>query len=86
VKVNQSVIDGVVLLAALAGAGALARKGTAASWERLADKPPPDSEQKALEADLREAVAWALLSGAAAGLARMLVRRFAAPRARRVAD
>lgn len=57
--------------------GFLTRKGTASVWEAVADDAPPP-EEMAHSVRFREAATWAILSGAAVGLARVLVRRLLA--------
>ena len=63
----------------LVGAAMLTRKSLAKTWQVVGDKPAPPDEDNA-EVDLREAVAWALVSGAAVGLARLFARRYIAYR------
>ena len=65
--------------ALLVATAMLTRKSLAKTWEAVGDKPAPPDEDNA-EVDLREAVAWALLSGAAVGLARLFARRYIAYR------
>lgn len=60
---------GAAILAAM-----LARKGTAFGWEKTTGRQAPVSAS-ADDADLREAIMWALVSGALVGVARMLAER-----------
>lgn len=71
---KQKVIGGVAATALLMCASALARRGTEKSWTLIAGKNPPTDDSNT-DVDLREAVSWALLSGAVVGLTRLAVRR-----------
>ena len=67
-------------LGALAGAGGaayLARKGVTAMWKVATGNPPPANPEDP-DVTWPEAVGWALLSGAAIGLARLVASRQAA--------
>lgn len=55
-------------------AASLARKGAMFGWEKTTGKQAPASAS-ADDADLREAIMWALVSGAIVGVARMLAER-----------
>jgi hypothetical protein len=64
------------LISAL-GAAALAKKVIDKSWTVATGKKPPENPADP-DVDIREAVAWAVASGTAVGLARMLAQRRAA--------
>ncbi|MBJ7357711.1 DUF4235 domain-containing protein [Nocardioides sp.] len=64
------------LVSALVAAAA-ARKGLNTSWKAATGKNPPENPADP-DVDLREAVAWAVISGTAIGVARMLAQRKAA--------
>jgi hypothetical protein len=64
------------LVSALAAAAA-ARKGLNTSWKVATGKKPPENPADP-DVDLREAIAWAVVSGTAIGVARMLAQRKAA--------
>lgn len=71
---NNKLASGLVLTALMFGASAVARSGAAKTWTLVSERPPPE-DQSNRQIDLKDAVAWAVLSGAAVGLARLLVRR-----------
>lgn len=73
-KGNDRALGRVTLALLLIGASVLARKGTEQTWTLVTDKPAP-RDQSNLDVDMGEAVAWAVVSGAIVGLARLLVRR-----------
>ena len=64
------------LLSALVAAAA-ARKALNTSWKAATGKNPPENPADP-DVDLKEAVAWAIVSGTAIGVARMLAQRKAA--------
>jgi len=64
------------LVAAL-GAAAVAKKGLNTTWRAATGKNPPANPADP-DVDLREAVAWAAVSGTFVALARMLATRRAA--------
>jgi len=64
------------LVSALAAAAA-ARKGLNTSWKAATGKNPPENPADP-DVDVREAIAWAVLSGVAVAVARMLAQRKAA--------
>jgi hypothetical protein len=64
------------LVSALLAATA-ARKGLNASWKAATGKNPPENPADP-DVDLKEAVAWAVISGVAIGVSRMLAQRKAA--------
>jgi hypothetical protein len=64
------------LVSALAAAAA-ARKGLNTSWKAATGKNPPENPADP-DVDISEAVAWAVVSGVAIGVARMLAQRKAA--------
>jgi len=63
---------------ALAGAAAafVARKAIVFTWTKITGKQPPDAEQDRKVA-LGEALAWAFVTGAGVGMARVLAVRLA---------
>ncbi len=58
-------------------AAVVARKGLNAFWRAATGKEPPDNPADP-DIELREAVAWAIASGAIVAIARMLASRRAA--------
>ncbi len=74
---DSSKIWSVFSLISALGAAALAKKGLNASWKAATRKQPPENPADP-DVQLREAVAWAVVSGALVGLARMLAQRRAA--------
>ncbi len=64
------------LVSALVAATAV-RKGLNTSWKAATGKNPPENPADP-DVDVREAVAWAVLSGVAVAVARMLAQRKAA--------
>jgi Protein of unknown function (DUF4235) len=69
-------------LAATLGATMVARKAMAATWKVSTGKQPPSNPEHP-DVSLAEAAAWAIVSGVAVGLARMLASRKAADYYRR---
>jgi Protein of unknown function (DUF4235) len=67
----------VYSLVSALGAAALAKKVMDKSWTVATGKKPPENPADP-DVDIREAVAWAVASGTAVGLARMLAQRRAA--------
>lgn len=63
-------------------AGVAARKVVEAGWERTTGKNPPTNPESP-DTTWGEAIGWALLSGAAVGLARLVATRKAAAYYRR---
>jgi hypothetical protein len=63
-------------------AAAVAEKGVRTAWEAATGKEPPDSPEDP-DIEWREAVAWAVLSGLAIGVARLTAQRAAAQYYRR---
>lgn len=76
---KDTLFSGATLALLLGGTAILARRGAARTWRRVAHKPPPPEESND-DVDMREALLWAVASGAAVGVARLLVRRFIAYR------
>ena len=74
---SSSKLYGVMALAASLGAAAVAKKGIAGGWKAATGKQPPENPTDP-DVDLVEAVAWAAVTGALVGLARMLAQRRAA--------
>jgi hypothetical protein len=67
----------VFSLVAALGAAALAKKVVDKSWTAATGKKPPENPADP-DVAIWEAVAWAMVSGTAVGLARMLAQRRAA--------
>lgn len=59
------------------GAAALAKKAVDKSWTAATGKKPPENPADP-DVEIWEAVAWAVASGTAVGVARMLAQRRAA--------
>jgi hypothetical protein len=74
---GSSKIWSVFSLVSALGAAAVAKKGINATWTATTRKKPPENPADP-DIELREAVAWAVFSGAVVGLARMLAQRRAA--------
>src|SRR3954462_608282 len=74
---SGSKVWSVFSLAAALGAAAVAKKTIDKSWTVATGKKPPENPADP-DVDIREAVAWAVASGTAVGLARMLAQRRAA--------
>ena len=69
-------------LAATLGATMAARKAMSATWKISTGKEPPSNPEHP-DVSMAEAVTWAIASGVAVGLARMLAGRKAADYYRR---
>ena len=69
-------------LAATVGATMAARKAMTAGWKLSTGKKPPSNPEHP-DVSMGEAVAWAVVSGVAVGLARMFATRKAADYYRR---
>ena len=69
-------------LAATVGATIAARKAISATWKLSTGKQPPSNPEHP-DVSMGEAVTWAVASGVAVGLARMLASRKAADYYRR---
>ena len=69
-------------LAATVGATIVARKAMSATWKISTGKEPPSNPEHP-DVSMAEAVTWAIASGVAVGLARMLAGRKAADYYRR---
>ncbi|MCW2814963.1 MAG: hypothetical protein JWN84_2418 [Nocardioides sp.] len=74
---DSSKVWSVFSLVSALGAAALAKKGINATWKTATRKKPPENPADP-DVELREAIAWAVFSGAFVGLARMLAQRRAA--------
>jgi hypothetical protein len=73
-NVQKKNVSGLALTALMVGAAILARRSTAKAWAGIArEEPPPGHDNR--HANMSKAVTWAVASGAAVGLARLLVRR-----------
>jgi hypothetical protein len=67
----------VFSLVSALGAASLTKKALDSGWKAATRRQPPENPADP-DVDLREAVAWAVVSGAFVGLARMLAQRRAA--------
>lgn len=74
---DSSKIWSAFSLVSALGAAAAAKKGLNVTWQAATSKKPPENPADP-DVQLREAVAWAVFSGAFVGLARMLAQRRAA--------
>jgi hypothetical protein len=74
---DSSKIWSVFSLVSAVGAGALAKKALDKSWAVATGKQPPENPADP-DVEIWEAVSWAVASGIAVGLARMLAQRKAA--------
>ncbi|WP_028658718.1 DUF4235 domain-containing protein [Nocardioides insulae] len=74
---SNSKVWAVMSLVAALGAAAVARKGMDQGWRFATGRKPPQNPADP-DVSIREAVLWAIASGAAVALARMLVQRQAA--------
>jgi hypothetical protein len=74
---DSSKIWTVFSLISALGAAALAKKGLDKSWRVATGKQPPENPADP-DVEIWEAVGWAIASGVAVGLARMLAQRKAA--------
>ena len=74
---SNSKVWSVFSLAAALGAAALAKKGLNTTWRAATGKNPPANPADP-DVDVREAVAWAAVSGTLIAIARMLATRRAA--------
>ncbi|GAB2447090.1 hypothetical protein GCM10027062_30830 [Nocardioides hungaricus] len=74
---DSSKIWSVFSLVSALGAAALAKKGLDRAWTVATGKKPPENPADP-DVDTWEAVSWAIASGVAVGLARMLAQRRAA--------
>lgn len=72
----------VMGLAATVGATMIARKVMSATWKLSTGKQPPSNPEHP-DVSIAEATAWAVASGVAVGVARMLATRKAAEYYRR---
>ncbi|WP_432478603.1 DUF4235 domain-containing protein [Nocardioides sp. GXQ0305] len=76
-KQSSSKVWSVMSLVAVLGAATIAKKGLNTGWKAATGKTPPANPADP-DVDLKEAVAWAAVSGALIGLARMYAARRAA--------
>lgn len=74
---DSSKIWSVFSLISALGAAALAKKGLDRTWRIATGKKPPENPADP-DIEIGEAVAWAVASGVAIGLARMFAQRRAA--------
>ena len=74
---DSSKVWGIFSLVAAVAAAAFARKALNTSWKVATGKPPP-ANPASPDVDMREAIAWAAVSGTIIAIARMLATRRAA--------
>lgn len=74
---DSSKIWGIFSLLSALLAAAAARKALNTSWKAATGKPPP-ANPASPDVDMREAIAWAAVSGTIIAIARMLATRRAA--------
>lgn len=74
---DNSKLWSVLSLGAALGAAAMAKKGLNTGWKAATGKNPPENPADP-DVEIWEAVAWAVVSGVAVGVARMLAQRRAA--------
>lgn len=74
---DSSKVWTVFSLVSVLGAAAVAKKALNSSWKAATGKTPPANPADP-DVDVKEAVAWAAVSGALIGLARMAAGRRAA--------
>ncbi|HEX6248054.1 MAG TPA: DUF4235 domain-containing protein [Nocardioidaceae bacterium] len=79
---SGSKVWSAMALASTVGAGIAARKAMTTSWKVATGKEPPANPADP-DVSIGEAVAWAVISGVAIGVARMLASRSAATYYRR---
>lgn len=77
--------DNVMALAATLGATALAKKAVDTTWKLGARGKTPPTDPADPDIDLREAILFALLSGAAVSVVRLFIARKLAEKERREA-
>ncbi|HAW92737.1 MULTISPECIES: DUF4235 domain-containing protein [unclassified Arsukibacterium] len=69
---NKQLISTIGIGLAAASVSMLTRKSVQKSWEKITDKPAP-KDKASSDVELKEAIAWAVVSGISAGVARMVV-------------
>jgi hypothetical protein len=74
---DSSKVWTLLSLVSVLGAAAVAKKALQGSWKAATGKNPPSNPADP-DVDVKEAVAWAAVSGALIGLARMFAARRAA--------
>lgn len=74
---DSSKVWSAMSLVSVLGAAAVTKKALNTSWKAATGKTPPANPADP-DVDVREAVAWAAISGALIGLARMAAARRAA--------
>lgn len=74
---DNSKVWGIASVVVALGSAAFARKGLDLSWKTLTGKNPPENPADP-DVAMREAVAWAVFSGAAVALVKMMASRKAA--------
>jgi hypothetical protein len=74
---DSSKVWTVFSLVSALGAAAVAKKGLDRAWQVATGKQPPENPADP-DVEIWEAVSWAVASGIAVGLARMLAQRKAA--------
>ena len=74
---DSSKVWSIMSLVSALGAAAFARKALDKSWRAATGKKPPENPADP-DVEIWEAVSWAVASGVAVGLARMMAQRKAA--------
>lgn len=75
-------MPGIIQTGATIVSGVAARKAANATWKIGSGGKEPPTDPTNPEATVKEAVAWAIFSGAVAGVARVLIARKMADRER----
>ena len=80
---NPSFLTSLMVGGIVAVASVATRKGAEHSWKKVFDRPPPH-KQAYENADIKDAMLWAVLIGATTGLVRLGVRRALRPKAKKL--
>lgn len=81
--VSESRVGRAVSLGTALGAAALARRAAGSTWHLLTGKRPPEDPADP-EVDVREALAWAVVTGVVVSVVRVYALRRAAGLGRRL--
>lgn len=73
---NSSLTRSLIVGGLVAAATVATRAGAERSWSAIYKRPPPNKRAED-DADLKDAILWAVLIGATTGLVRLGVRRAA---------